>query len=194
MNILSLLNEKQLSKVKYLDIKKGQILFKEDDVCKYIVVVVSGSFSISSFSYSGKEIIYNKINKDEVFGNNLLFSLEPRYRGDVIADIDSRIALIDKKTLLSFFHENEVFLEKYLTLTSEFSKRLNAKIKLLSLDTAEEKLFYYLYMHNGNIKYTSITTLAKELNMERETLSRLISKLEKSKKISKKNHSIRVIE
>ena len=194
MNILSLLNEKQLNKVKYLDIKKGQILFKEDEVCKYIVVVVSGSFSISSFSYSGKEIIYNKINKDEVFGNNLLFSLEPRYRGDVIADIDSRIALIDKKTLLSFFHENEVFLEKYLTLTSEFSKRLNAKIKLLSLDTAEEKLFYYLYMHNGNIKYTSITTLAKELNMERETLSRLISKLEKSKKISKKNHSIRVIE
>ena len=194
MNILSLLNEKQLSKVKYLDIKKGQILFKEDEVCKYIVVVVSGSFSISSFSYSGKEIIYNKINKDEVFGNNLLFSLEPRYRGDVIADIDSRIALIDKKTLLSFFHENEIFLEKFLTLTSEFSKRLNAKIKLLSLDTAEEKLFYYLYMHNGNIKYTSITTLAKELNMERETLSRLISKLEKSKKISKKNHSIRVIE
>lgn len=194
MNILSLLNEKQLNKVKYLDIKKGQILFKEDEVCKYIVVVVSGSFSISSFSYSGKEIIYNKINKDEVFGNNLLFSLEPRYRGDVITDIDSRIALIDKKTLLSFFHENEVFLEKYLTLTSEFSKRLNAKIKLLSLDTAEEKLFYYLYMHNGNIKYTSITTLAKELNMERETLSRLISKLEKSKKISKKNHSIRVIE
>ena len=192
MNILSLLNEKQLKQVKYLDIKKGQILFKEDEVCKYIVVVVAGSFSITSFSYSGKEIIYNKISVDEVFGNNLLFSSEPRYRGDVIADIDSRIALIDKKSLLSFFHENEFFLEKYLNLTSEFSKRLNAKIKLLSLDNAEEKLFYYLHLHNGNIKYHSITSLAKELNMERETLSRLLSKLEKQNKITKKNHSIRV--
>ena len=154
--------------------------------------MVAGSFSITSFSYSGKEIIYNKISVDEVFGNNLLFSSEPRYRGDVIADIDSRIALIDKKSLLSFFHENEFFLEKYLNLTSEFSKRLNAKIKLLSLDNAEEKLFYYLHLHNGNIKYHSISSLAKELNMERETLSRLLSKLEKQNKINKKNHSIRV--
>lgn len=192
MNILSLLNEKQLKQVKYLDIKKGQIVFKEDEVCKYIVVVVSGSFSITSFSYSGKEIIYNKISVDEVFGNNLLFSSEPKYRGDVIANIDSRIALIDKKTLLSFFHENEFFIEKYLNITSEFSKRLNAKIKLLSLDSAEEKLFYYLHMNNGSIKYHSITSLAKELNMERETLSRLLTKLEKQNKITKKNHSIRV--
>lgn len=194
MNILSLLNEKQLKQVKYLDVKKGQIVFKEDEVCKYIVVVMSGSFSITSFSYSGKEIIYNRISVDEVFGNNLLFSSEPKYRGDVIANIDSRIALIDKKTLLSFFHENEFFLEKYLNLTSEFSKRLNAKIKLLSLDSAEEKLFYYIHMHNGSIKYHSITSLAKELNMERETLSRLLTKLEKQNKITKKNHSIRVNE
>ena len=194
MNILSLLNEKQLKQIKYLDVKKGHILFKEDELCKYLVVVTSGSFNISSYTYNGKEILYNTIKKDEVFGNNLLFSLEPRYRGDVIANEDSSIAIIDKKTLLLFFHENEIFLEQYLSLTSEFSKKLNAKIKLLSLDSAEERFFYFLYLHNGSIKYQSITSLAKEINMERETLSRLISRLEKNKKISKKNHSIRVIE
>ena len=194
MNILNLLSKKEEDYIKYVQIKKGQILFKEDEICKYLAVVVSGNLSISSFSYNGKEIIYNLIRENEVFGNNLLFSIEPRYRGDVIALEDSKVALISKNDLLSIFHDNQAFLEEYLKLTSEFSKRMNAKIKLLSIDSAEERFLYFLFLNDNKIKYKSISSLAKEMNLERETLSRLISRLIKQEKIDKKNHLIKVIE
>lgn len=193
MNILNLLSKEEENYIKYIQIKKGEILFKEDEVCKYYSLLIKGHLSISSFSYNGKEIVYNTIRENEAFGNNLLFSVEPRYRGDVIALENSTIALINKNDLLTIFHNNQSFLEEYLKMTSEFSKRMNAKIKLLSIDSAEERFLYFLYLNNKKIKYKSISALAKELNLERETLSRLVSRLYKSGKIDKKNHFIKVI-
>lgn len=191
-NILDLLTKEEKNYIKYLDIKKGNIIFKEEEICKYLGVVMKGEISISSFSYNGKEIMYNKINKNEMFGNNLLFSKEPLYRGDVIALSDTHLALIDKNDLLRIFHDNESFLKEYLKLSSDFSKRLNAKIKLLSITSVEERFLYYVFINNNIVYYKSITNLAKEINVERETLSRLLSKLEKAKKIEKKNHIIKI--
>ena len=192
-NILDLLVKEEKEFIKLIKVSKGQIIFKEDELCHYLAVVVKGKFSISSFSYNGKEIIYNKINENELFGNNLLFSIEPRYRGDVIALVNSEIALIHKNDLLEIFNTNQTFLEEYLKLSNEFSKKLNMKIKLLSINSAEERFLYYLFIHGNNVQYQSISLLAKELNLERETLSRLISRLVKTRKIDKKNHFFKVI-
>ena len=72
-------------------------------------------------------------------------------------------------------------------------KSLNAKIKLLSFSLAEERLNYYLLMHNGVINYKYITSLADQLNLTREVLSRLLSKLEKEGKIKRTNKTIELI-
>ena len=193
MNILDYLTNNEKKRVKYLNIKKGNTLFKEEEICSYLGVVVSGSLVISSFSYNGKEIIYNEIKSNNVFGNNLLFSKEPYYRGDVIALENSHIALIDKGSLLFILQSNQKFLEEYLKLNAEFSKNLNVKIKILSIQSAKERFLYYLFINGNKIKYTSISSLSKLINLERETLSRVVSKLVKEKKIEKKNHFIKVI-
>ena len=52
-------------------------------------------------------------------------------------------------------------------------------IKLLAIDSAKERLLFYLHVNKNIIEYDSITSLARKLFMQRETLSRLLSQLEK---------------
>ena len=193
MAILKTLTENEKKLLRHRFYRKNEIAFHEGELCTCICVVINGSFDIVSYSYKGKEILYNSIRKDEMFGNNLILSSEPFYRGNVIAKKESEIAIIEQPTFLYLLRNNEAFLKEYLRVQSEFGKSLNAKIKLLSFSLAEERLNYYLLMHDGVVTYKYITTLAEQLNLTREVLSRLLTKLEKERKIKRTNKTIELI-
>ena len=192
-NILETLTNEEKNKIKIVSLNKEQILFHEGDACECIGVVVDGDIEITSYSYSGKEIIYNHLLPGMLFGNNLIFSSKPIYKGSIIAKKPSKVALIYKNSLLTLLKNNDGFLLKYLQYQSDMGKDLNGKIKLLSLDNAEERFFYFLHLQNGLITYSSITKLASVLSMQRETLSRLLSKLVKENKIIKEKHLIKSV-
>ena len=190
--LLETLKKEELDKVKIVSLNKEQILFTEGDTCECIGVLIEGEIEIVSYTYGGKEIIYNHLIPGMVFGNNLIFSSKPVYKGSIIAKKPSKVALIYKNQLISLLKSNEDFLLTYLQFQSDMGKDLNSKIKLLSLDNAEERFFYYLHSQNGVITYSSITKLASALSLQRETLSRLVSKLVKENKIIKEKHIIKV--
>lgn len=193
MNILDTLKPSQIKLLNIKNLKKGNVLFYENDKCESIGIVVSGQVSIVSYLADGKEIVYNTLKENEIFGNNLVFSTDPYYKGNIIVDIDSKIAIIKKDDLLKLLESNQSFLEEYLKVQSNFTKSLNNRIKLLSIDSAEERFYFYMHEHKNVIEYVSISDLAKQLYLKRETLSRLISKLEKQKKINKKDKYITLI-
>lgn len=193
MNVLNLLTKQQLEKVTIKSLEKGVTLFRENDECNCIGIVLEGEVSIVSYLNNGNEIIYNTVFPNGIFGNNLVFSSNPFYKGNIITSVDSRIALIYKDDLINLLKTNELFMIEYLKIQSNFSIELNNKIKMLSIDNAEERLYFYMHEHNKIVSYTSITELAKQLFLKRETLSRLLSKLVKEKKIIKKNNTISLI-
>lgn len=189
-NLLSILKEFEKSKIKYLDINKNKILFEEDSLCDCIGIVIKGKLSITSYSYYGKEITYSIIEENQIFGNNLLFSTSPYYKGNVIALSDSKIALIYKEDLIYLMQNNTEFLNLYLQILNNNTKNLNLKIKILSFENANDRVLYYLYQNNNSINYQSITELAKKLFLRRETLSRSLSNLVKDNIIEIKNNTI----
>ena len=191
-SLLETLTKEELERVKIVTLKKEQILFNEGDVCECVGVVSEGEIEITSYSYGGKEIIFNHLVPGMVFGNNLIFSSSPLYKGSIIAKKPSKVALIYKNQLISLLKTNNDFLLKYLQYQSDMGKDLNGKIKLLSLDNAEERFFYYLHSQNGIITFSSITKLASTLSLQRETLSRLISRLVKENKLIKDTHVIKI--
>lgn len=193
MNLLNTLKTDELNRLKIVTLSKEQILFNEGDICQSIGIVMEGEIEIISYTYGGKEIIYNHLEHGKVFGNNLIFSSNPVYKGSIIAKKPSKVALIYKNQLISLLKSNDEFLFKYLQYQSDMGKDLNGKIKLLSLDGAEERFLYFIQNQNGIIHYHSITKLASELNLQRETLSRLISRLIKENKIIKEKHIIKII-
>ena len=191
MNITDLLSNKEKKTLIIKSLKKDDILFYELDLCECIGIILEGSVNITSYLEDGKQIIYNIINKDGIFGNNLLFSSNPYFKGDIQANCDTKIALIYKNNLIILLQSNEQFLIEYIKHQSNFAKQLNSRIKLLSIDNAEERFYYYLHENNNIINIESVSELSRNLNLQRETVSRLLSKLIKENKIIKTKNIIR---
>ena len=86
-NYKHLINEKKYD--------KNNIIFFEGDICKYVCIIKKGEVSIKTINYD-KEIEINLLHKDELFGDSLILSNDPRYLGNVVALTDSTIYLIEK--------------------------------------------------------------------------------------------------
>ena len=192
-NIISKLNNDELKMFSVKKYEKDAIVFHEGELCESIGIVDTGEIEIVSYNYSGKEIVFTRIGPGMMFGNNLVFSSDPYFKGNVIATKKATIYLIKKDKIVEIFQQNRDFLLEFLNYQSNASKELNGRIRLLNLPGAEERFFYYLQSQNGVINYSTITQLASILNLQRETLSRLIYKLIKDNKISKTGHTIRML-
>ena len=107
--------EKYIEKKEY---NKNEIIFSEGLKCNYIGIVESGKISISTITYNDKEEVINLINKDQMFGTNLIFSSSPYFLGDIISLNNSSILFINKNNLMNIFKENDKFLNKYLEIIS----------------------------------------------------------------------------
>ena len=189
MKLFELLTKEDIKLSRLLKYKKEQILFNEDDECLYVGIVIKGEIKIASFTLSGQEIVYNVVKEGQMFGNNLIFSNYPHFRGTVIASSDGELILISKENLLKILQSNLSFLEAYLSSQAEFSKRLNNTIKLLSLSSAEERLLYYLKQNNP-LKIKSISSLSESLYLSREATSRLVSKMVREGKINRNGNML----
>lgn len=191
--LLSILSKKEHEMVKGFQIEKNRIINHEGDVCENVGIIISGKVDIVSYSFEGKEMLINSLKAGEIFGNNLLFSSDPVYRGDVIAKDQCVIAFINKENLLFLMQNNKEFLSLYLQAQSDFGKSLNARIQLLSFDNAEERLFFLANKTDNVIQYKNVTSLASVVGVQRETLSRLLTNLVDRHLIKKEKNKITVL-
>ena len=189
-NILSTLTKEEQKLLEVKTLNRGEFLFREGQLCTNVAIVVSGQVKISSLNYSGSEVVFNVLSKGEMFGNNLIFSDDQTYKGDVVALKDSTIVLIRKDNLENILQRNKHFLLMYLNIQSNFGKKLNSTIKMLSFASAEDRFNYYLHESKGEIDFTTVTELADILHLKRETLSRVLTKLEKENAIRRSPHKI----
>ena len=190
IELLNVLNKEEHKLVKGYQVAKNNVIFHEGDVCETIGIIISGKVDIISYSFEGKELLINSLKAGEIFGNNLIFSSEPVYRGDVIAQEKSVIAIINKENLVYLLQNNKDFLNLYLKAQSDKAKLLTSRIQLLSLVNAEERLFYYASKNDNVIVYKNVTTLAATIGVQRETLSRLLTSLIKRHLIKKEKDKI----
>ncbi len=181
--LLELLTENELKLVTTSTFSKDEIIFHENEKCDNFGILLSGSASIVSYSFGGKDILFRTLKKHDCFGENLIFSNDPIYRGNVISTSTTTVAFISKENLLLILQEHKNFLIEFLKLTSEFAKNLNSKIKILSFDNAQERFTYFMHINKNNYTMHNITDFASELGISRETLSRLLTKLENEEKI-----------
>ena len=191
--LLNVLSKKEHQMVKGYQIAKGNIIFHEGDACESIGIIISGKVDIVSYSFQGKEMLINSLKAGEIFGNNLLFSSSPIYKGDVIAKEKSVVAFINRENLVYLLQNNQEFLELYLQAQSDKAKLLTARIQLLSFPNAEERLFYYASKNHNVIEYKNVTTLAATIGVQRETLSRLLTSLIERHLIKKEKGKITVL-
>ena len=191
--LLQVLSKKEHKLVNGYQVTKNSIIAHEGDVCENIGIIVSGKIDIVSYAFKGKEMLLNSLKVGDIFGNNLIFSSDPVYRGDVIAKEKCVIAFINKENLVFLLQNNQDFLKLYLQAQSDFGKSLNARIQLLSFTNAEERLFYYASKNDNVIIFKNVTALAAQIGIQRETLSRLLTSLVNRHLIKKEKGKITFI-
>ncbi len=191
--LLQVLSKKEHKLVNGYQVTKNSIIAHEGDVCENIGIIVSGKIDIVSYAFKGKEMLLNSLKAGDIFGNNLIFSSDPVYRGDVIAKEKCVIAFINKENLVFLLQNNQDFLKLYLQAQSDFGKSLNARIQLLSFTNAEERLFYYASKNDNVIIFKNVTALAAQIGIQRETLSRLLTSLVNRHLIKKEKGKITFI-
>jgi len=191
--LLHVLSKKEHKLVNGYQVTKNSIIAHEGDVCENIGIIVSGKIDIVSYAFKGKEMLLNSLKAGDIFGNNLIFSSDPVYRGDVIAKEKCVIAFINKENLVFLLQNNQDFLKLYLQAQSDFGKSLNARIQLLSFTNAEERLFYYASKNDNVIIFKNVTALAAQIGIQRETLSRLLTSLVNRHLIKKEKGKITFI-
>ena len=64
MEIFECLTKEEQKLGNLVKVKKNQIIFREEEECEYIAIVLSGKINITSYTLSGQEIIYNVIKKN----------------------------------------------------------------------------------------------------------------------------------
>ena len=191
--IQKLINEKKIITTK---IQSGGVLFNEGETCEYLGYLLKGKLNISTLSFKDKEEIISTINEGEFFGEFLIFNEKNnKYLGDVIAIKNSEIALLNRYELDKLLMNNIEFLNAYLGVISEEAFRIKQQVKMLSHKKNIDRVIYYLENNNTNgvIDIKSITSLAKIVNLPRENVSRIISKLVKDGYIAKMDSEIKII-
>ena len=188
--IQKLINEKKIITTK---IQSGGVLFNEGETCEYLGYLLKGKLNISTLSFKDKEEIISTINEGEFFGQFLIFNeSNSTYLGDVIAIKNSEIALINKNTLDNILMTNKVFLNAYLCDISIEAFRIKQQVKMLSHKKNIDRIIYYLENNNvnGKIDIKSVTNLSKIVNLPRENVSRILTKLVKDGYIKKEDNII----
>ena len=189
--IEELINKKVLKVNTY---KAGDIIYREGETCEYLGYLLKGKINISTISDGDNEEIISVINEGCFFGHFLLFQDDNKFLGDVSSTIFSKVVFIKKPILLNVLMTDIDFLNAYLTVITKESFQVRQQVKLLSHKKALDRVIYYLKTNNKNeyIEIRSVTSLAKRLNLPRETVSRMLSKLINEEKIEKTGYVYRV--
>lgn len=194
LDFMHLLSEEEKQRVKYLEFEKGEIIHFEGSTCSSIDIIAKGEIIMSNLDMEGKEDIFNYLRAPQIYGNNLIFASSKKYIGDILANTDVAIYRIYENDLLDIIKNNKDFLRLYLNVIADKSLLLSKKLRVMSIQNVRKRLLLFFDMkskeENGQYHIKSITNLAKELSLPRETVSRALNRLIKEGKVNYANKQL----
>ena len=193
MNLLDYLSEQEKSKATKIGFSKGEFIRKEGEECRGVYFLARGQIKIVTYTLKGKEIVYNRFVGSGMFGNNLCYSEDNRFRGNVVGELDGTLYYLPREFMTEVLQSNKEFLEAYLSEVASFGRALNGRIQVLSIPSAAERFEFYLMSRGGRIQFKTVASLADELHLSREVLSRTIHEMERRGTIKIQNHTILVL-
>lgn len=190
----------QILKPEFEEFSIGEKLYSMDTECKTVSYIVNGRVLAKEEFTKNNSTIVRTLNAGEYIGLNLLFSSNPAYKCNFYADEPTTIITYTKSNLVEAMHYSSDLMKNVLRVISDTSIKFNEHIKLVSHKTIRSKICYYLYQQyqeNGNLKFkvkATKTDLAKILNVERPSLSYIVSQIEEDGIIKNHNRDYEILD
>jgi CRP-like cAMP-binding protein len=186
------------NKAHFLEIKKDEYIFREDEPASFYFQVIKGAVKMSSYSENGQEFIQGIFKSGQSFGEPAVFG-DFHYPNNAVATQDSEIAKLPKDVFFVLLKNNFEIHKKFNSL---FSQRLRYKAILLKEissycpDHVIMTLLKYLRDNSAEpnksqfyVPYTR-QQLADMTGLRVETVIRTVKKLQIEGKLEIRQHKI----
>ena len=191
-----------LKEIKYhiKNYSKGEIIAHEDDECRSLALILSGTIEIQRLYSNGKYIVLSRLSEGDVFGEALVFSKAKAYPATVVALSKCSVLFINKDDVLKICSHEEKILENFISLLSDKVFILNSKIKSISFKSLRQKVINYILSEVKEQKNNAITLnntkeeIASLLGIPRPSLSRELINLRDMNYIEFDRKIIRVLD
>jgi len=207
INLLSSLDQDNRDKItalcKFCAFKKGEIIIKQGDTSRNVSFLVTGQVKVINYTVTYREVGVALLESGSYFGELSAIDGLPR-SATVIATQDSRIATLPHKEFDALIQSNQSIALELLYNHSKTIRYLNEHLlDVSSIDAAHRtyKLLLHLAVSDEHLQTQPMLNPAPTQNdmaglvsTTRETISRILSQLEKGGIIEKKDHIIYIID
>jgi CRP/FNR family transcriptional regulator, cyclic AMP receptor protein len=173
----------------------GQVLLLENDWGSSVYFILDGWVKIRTYNLDGKEVTLNILGTGELFGEMAPLDSLPRST-DVIALKETLIGNVPAQDFVHLLHTEPTSGIQLAKLMARRLRQVNRRLRLRESDSQSRVIDILLFLADGQGKQgpkgTEIPNLPhKELSslsgLARETVTRVLSKLEKQTLISRDN-------
>ena len=169
--------------IKHFD--QGKWLHLEGDECLYLEILLIGDIVSLQIDEYGNERIIKIFQSNEIIAGNILFGTSPKYPLFFMAKTKGDLLQIDKSFLFELFIKKPDILRQFLILISDRAVSLGNKIRLAKRRSLRNYIMEFLYTQTLFQNSTTITLpitkteLASRLEVQRTSISREFSRMEK---------------
>lgn len=178
----------------------NQVILLENDWGGSVYFIIEGWVKIRTYNKDGKEVTLNILGTGEVFGEMAAMEEVPRST-DVITLTPTRICSIPSGDFLKIVHAEPLAAIRLSQLMAKRLRQVNRRLRLREADSMSRVADVLLFLAEGqgkqvnegieipNLPHREISSLS---GLARETVTRVLAKLEKRELIHRKHHTLNI--
>lgn len=155
-----------------IDMKKGDVLFRQNQATSGLYRVVSGCVTLQRTGLGGDTLTLHRAVSGGFFAEASVFSAT--YHCDAICTDAGRLIKIPKAEIVSTMQSNPAFSEGFMRLLAVQVQHYRAHIELLAIPSARDRILAAI--HAGYFEST-VTELATRINLTHEACYRALRAL-----------------
>lgn len=178
----------------------NQVILLENDWGGSVYFILEGWVKIRTYNLDGKEVTLNIIGKGEVFGEMAALDEVPRST-DVITLTPTKICSVPAQDFVELIHSEPLAGVRLAQLMATRLRQVNRRLRLREADSMSRVADTLLFLAEGQGKESSQGTeipnlphreLSSLSGLARETVTRVLTKLEKKGLIAREQDVLRI--
>lgn len=191
----------QCSKSVTKEYQAGDYIFREEDIPKFLYVILDGEVSVVKDFVSGRQDILYVAGQGDVFGEDFFCAEQKPYWFDAVANRKTTALLLPWEFFFGFCsnacEHHQQLIKNMLEILAEKNFEITRKAHILSSTTLKEKIAVWLLesMEN-NVVNTNMNReqMAAYLGVTRPSLSRELMKMQRQSMIDVTKEGIRILD
>lgn len=178
----------------------NQVILLENDWGSSVYFILEGWVKIRTYNLDGKEVTLNILGKGELFGEMAPLDEVPRST-DVITLVPTVIGTIPAQDFVDLIHAEPLAGIRLAQLMARRLRQVNRRLRLRESDSTSRVADIILFLADGqgrlgelgyeipNLPHRELSSLS---GLARETVTRVLSKLEKKGLIAREKDIMRI--